>query len=286
MSPDWDDTQSEQRLRRKKTVPKGRRKIADLAAGDDGEVADATIRNLTERGYITEVVAELKSGKEATAFVARSERGSVLLKIYRDFAARSFKNDAIYREGQVIMDARAQRAMTGRSRKGLEMLQFDWVMREYAHLWELWRAGLNVPEPLAGPQVKSYAETVPAVLMRLIGHEDQPAPRLSDVRLSPEEAQSAWEQSLDGLAGILRLGYAHGDYSTYNLLWHEGQVVMIDFPQLTNRSNPHFETLLRRDVESLINSFRKHDIEAQTEATLNEVRRRARGPGPEPREVE
>ncbi len=277
------DTVPERRGKVKKKKLLGRRKLEDLVAEDPDQIADDTIRRLTDLGHITGIVAELKSGKEATAYVARGPHGSVLVKLYRELEARSFKNDAIYREGQWIGDVRAERAMQGRSRRGLEMLQGMWVSAEYAHLWALWHAGLSVPEPLVGPHVKACAETVPAVVMRLIGSEDQPAPRLSDVRLTPEEARSAWNQSVRGLADLLRLGYAHGDYSTYNLLWWENTVIMIDFPQLTTRQNPHFQQLLRRDVQSLVTSFRKHGIQTEPEDTLREVQRLARERGPEPR---
>ena len=287
MSPrtDWADFDApgEQKLRRKRTKPQGRRKVADLVADDADLVADATIRRLLDLGHLTRVIGELKSGKEATAYVAEGPRGTALLKIYRDLQARSFRNDAIYRAGQVILDARARRAMEGRSRKGLAMLEESWVLAEYAHLWRLWEAGLSVPEPLVGPRPIDYSETVPAVLMRLIGTEAAPAPRLSDVRLTPEEARKAWDQSVSGLADLLRLGYAHGDYSTYNLLWWEDTVTIIDFPQLTTRQSPHFRELLRRDAESLSTSFRKHGLHLGAEATLREVQRRALGPGPTPR---
>ena len=286
MSARWlDDELGEQRIRRKRDRPQGRRRIDDLGAPNEEDIADETVRRLVGRGLISEVVAELKSGKEATAYVARSPHGTALLKIYRDLDARSFKNDAVYREGEVILDQRAKRAMQARSRTGLQMLQQGWVMAEYAHLWELWRAGLNVPEPLAGPRPDDYAETVPAVLMRLIGTEDEVAPRLSDAALTPQQAASAWEQSITGLSQLLKLGYVHGDYSTYNLLWWENTVIIIDFPQLTTRQNPHFQELLRRDAHSLATSFRKHGVQVDGEATLREAQRLARGKGPEPRIV-
>lgn len=175
--------------------------------------------------------------------------------------------------------------MQGRSRKGLEMLQAGWVTAEYAHLWHLWGAGLSVPEPLVGPSPYDYAQTTPAVLMRLIGTEDAPAPRLSDAALTPDEARSAWDQAVRGMADLLRLGYAHGDYSTYNLLWWENTVTIIDFPQLTTRTNPHFRDLLARDAQSLATSFRRHGVQESGDATLREVQRRAQGPAPEPRLV-
>lgn len=282
---DGADVTPERRSKPKKKKLLGRRKLDDLTAADPESIADDTIRRLIDSGHITEIVAELKSGKEATAYVARGPRGPVLVKLYRELEARSFKNDAVYREGQVVLDERAARAMTGRSRKGLEMLQGMWVSAEYAHLWTLWRAGLNVPEPLVGPLPFDYDATVPAVLMRLVGTEDSVAPRLSDARLTPAEAQSAWQQSVQGLADLLRLGYAHGDYSTYNLLWWENTVIMIDFPQLTTRQNPNFSELLRRDAQSLATSFRKHGLQTDGETTLREVQRLARGKGPEPRIV-
>ncbi|GHF40040.1 RIO kinase 1 [Deinococcus metalli] len=286
MSARWTgDEPGEQRLRRKRDRPQGRRRIDDLAAQNEEDIADDTVRRLVSRGLIDEVVAELKSGKEATAYVARSVHGSVLLKIYRDLDARSFKNDRVYREGQVILDQRAKRAMESRSRAGLQMLQHGWVMAEYAHLWTLWRAGLNVPEPLAGPRPDDYAETVPAVLMRLVGTEDHPAPRVSDAPLTPHDAAGAWEQSVSGLAHLLRLGFVHGDYSTYNLLWWENTVTIIDFPQLVTRQNPNFRDLLTRDVHSLVTSFRKHGLHAEPDAVLRDVQRRSQGPAPEPRLV-
>ncbi|MFT2721449.1 RIO1 family regulatory kinase/ATPase [Deinococcus sp. A31D244] len=282
MDDAWADTPPPPR-RREKNRPVGRRHLADLTTSEPGDAQDDVIRRLTDRGYITEVVAELKSGKEATAYVARGPRGSVLVKLYCDLQARSFQNDQVYREGQVILDARAAKAMQKRTRKGLEMLQQDWVLSEYAHLWTLWKAGLNVPEPLAGPHPTAYAETVPAVVMRLIGTEDHVAPRLSDAALSPAQAQSAWNQSVTGLADLLRLGYAHGDYSTYNLLWSEDTVTIIDFPQLATRQNPNFQNLLARDAQSLATSFRKHGIHTDGTHVLRDVQRRALGPAPEPR---
>ncbi|WP_104991517.1 RIO1 family regulatory kinase/ATPase [Deinococcus sp. NW-56] len=278
-----DDAPGEERFRRQRRAPQGRRRIAALTAEGEDTPEDDVIARLKALGHVTEVLAELKSGKEATAYVARGPRGTLLLKLYRDLQARSFQRDEVYRAGVYIPDARAAKAMAGRSRKGLEMLHQGWVCAEYAHLWHLWEAGLSVPEPLVGPSPFDYSATAPAVLMRLIGEEDQPAPRLSEASLTPEEARSAWDQAVSGMAHMLRLGYAHGDYSTYNLLWWENTVTIIDFPQLTTRTNPNFRDLLARDAQSLATSFRRHGVQESGEATLREVQRRALGPGPAPR---
>ncbi|MFC4456480.1 RIO1 family regulatory kinase/ATPase [Deinococcus sonorensis] len=272
-------------IRRARHRPQGRRRLRDLNpdADDTGAEPDPALLHLKELGHISEVLGELKSGKEATVYLATGPRGLIALKLYRDLQARSFKNDAVYRAGRYIGDARIEKAIAQRSQRGLQAQQGMWTASEYAMLWRLWNAGLNVPEPLVGPHPVDYAQTSPAVLMRFIGTEDEPAPRLSEAVLRPAEAQQAWRGALDGMAGLLRLGLVHGDYSTYNLLWWEDHVMIIDFPQVSDRTNPNFQRLLERDADSLTRSFARHGIHQSAEATLREVQRLARQAGPEPR---
>lgn len=275
-----------QRMEQKKHKVQGRRRQRDLVlpGADVADTdADPVLLNLYKLGHISELLGELKSGKEATVYLARGERGLIALKIYRDLEARSFKNDGLYTAGRAVGDERMARAIKNRTAAGVKAQQALWTGAEYRMLWRLWQAGLNVPEPLVGPGVKACAATAPAVLMRFIGDEDEAAPRLSEVVLSPEEAQVAWNGALDGMAGLLRLGLVHGDYSTYNLLWWEEHVMMIDFPQVSDRENPNFQKLLERDAESLSKSFLRHGIRESGEATLREVQKRAAKTGPEPR---
>ncbi|ADV68494.1 RIO1 family regulatory kinase/ATPase [Deinococcus maricopensis] len=249
---------------------------------DDASV-DPSIANLQARGYVTELLGELKSGKEATVYLGRGPGGLVAVKRYRDLQARSFKNDGIYRAGRYIGDARIEKAIQQRSVRGLEAQQGMWVMGEWGMLWHLWASGVNVPEPMIGPDPTAYAEAGSCVVMRFIGNEDAPAPRLSEAHLTPDQARDAWNQSLDGLADLLRLGLVHGDYSTYNLLWWENTVIIIDFPQTSDRSNPNFAQLLARDAASLAQSFARHGIRATPNDTLREVQKRARTGEAKPR---
>ena len=273
------DADAEQKLSRKRRKPQGKRKLAELSA--DADAKDPVLEQLEYLGLISDVLAEIKSGKEATVYLAESavlkeNGGLIALKIYRDVAARSFKNTGEYGVGLARSSNAVAKAIDKRGSKGAAALQDLWVASEYMVLWQLWQAGLNVPEPLIGPDPFDYVQTSPAVLMRFIGTEDAPAPRLSDLRLSPEDAQSAWQQSLEGMARLLKLGLVHGDYSTYNLLWWEGSVMMIDFPQVSDQTNPNFQSLLRRDAESLTQSFRRLGIRQDADQTLRDVQRLAR----------
>src|SRR2546430_17425234 len=67
------------------------------------------------QGLITNVLYEVKSGKEATVYCceAHPSTGVELLaaKFYRARQHRNFKNDSVYQEGRAILDKRVRRAV-------------------------------------------------------------------------------------------------------------------------------------------------------------------------------
>ncbi len=234
---------------------------------------DPDLERLRLQGHVDELVGQVKGGKEATVYLMR--RGDELLaaKVYADLESRSFRNDARYWSGVHIADKRVERAMRKHSRTGRAAQHGIWVMREYINLWRLHEAGVRVPRPAIGPSAKECAEAGSVVLMEFIGEGDQPAPRLSDVKLDGAEAQAALEQSVQILLALARMGLVHGDLSTYNLLWHEGQVVLIDVPQVIDvrSAQREAEELLARDVDSLLTSFRRHRVELPAEELLSQA---------------
>lgn len=262
--------------------PKGRRSVHELYREPEPgsslpTFSDPELQTLFERNYLSRILGELKSGKEATVYLAENHDGLVAAKIYRDQAVRSFKNDQPYRQGRFIGDARTEKAIRQRSKRGLGAQQALWIAHEYQQLWELYQAGLPVPKPLVGPGPDDIGMAGRVVLMSFIGDEHGAAPRLSDLRLNLAEAQAAWRQSVALLARLLALGKVHGDFSAYNLLWWRGEAVLIDFPQVVSlKENPQAGSLLERDVRSLCSSFRRHGIDADPEAVLLELRRHSR----------
>ena len=220
------------------------------------------------RGYLDEVIGELKSGKEATVYLGRTRVGLAAVKVYRDLTVRSFKNDARYRAGRYIGDARMEKAIAQRSAAGRRAQGRLWAAHEYAMLWRLWAAGIPVPEPLVGPDPSDIGAAGEVVLMRFVGDDDGPAPRLSDVRLAGDDADAAFAQALRALAAMWRQGIVHGDYSTYNLLWWRGQVVVIDLPQAVEADHGEAMELLARDAASLCRTFRSHGVHEAPERVV------------------
>jgi len=190
----------------------------------------------------------------------------VAVKIYTDLRVRSFKHDQAYRNGRFIGDARIQKAIEQGSQKGLDAHQILWVQEEFRQMQHLDEHGVRVP--------KAIAVSGNALVMEFIGDEDgNPAPRISDVKMDKAEADEAFRQSVQNLRLIVRSGRVHGDYSTFNILWHNGDAVVIDFPQVIEfKNNPNAKGFLERDVHSLCKSFRKHGVIADEFKVFREIR--------------
>jgi len=128
--------------------------------------------------------------------------------------------------------------------------------------------GVRVPGPLAVNGL--------TLIMEFIGDEDgNPAPRISDLILEKAEAEEAFRQSVQNLKRIVASGRVHGDYSTFNILWHQDEAVVIDFPQVMDiNRNPNASAFLERDVRSLCKSFAKQGVHTDEHQVLREVRSR------------
>lgn len=265
--------------KRDRRAPKLKRRRRDLLWDDSRppttsttEFADVDMQTLYDRGYFDSFVGELKGGKEATVFLVGRGTERLAAKVYSDIEARTFRNDAAYWSGFYIADARLRKAMQRHSAEGKRAQQGIWVAREYHYLWRLYRAGLPVPRPAVGPEASAIAEAGSVVLMEFLGDGDVPAPRLSDARLPAEKAGEAFAQACELLRRLTRLGLVHGDFSTYNLLWHDGRVWLIDVPQTVELTvGREALALLERDVRSLSTSFRRHGVEADAGSLLREL---------------
>lgn len=259
------------RRKRDRRKPSAKRRAADLVlteadretADTETEFADADMQRLYARGYFDRLIGQVKGGKEATVYLVGLEDELFAAKVYADMDARSFRDDSAYWAGITITDVRIAKAMKHRTRAGQAARAAFWVGREYMYLWHLHRAGLPVPRPAVGPEATAISSAGAVVLMEFIGEGDVPAPRLSDVRLTAAEARSAYAQSVSILVRLTELGLVHGDFSTYNLLWHGGKVVLIDVPQMLElRNGRTAHELLARDVASLVTSFRRLRVNA------------------------
>ena len=130
----------------------------------------------------------------------------------------------------------------------------------------LYGHGVHVPKAIAINGI--------SLIMEFIGDENgNPAPRISDLKMEKDEAEEAFRQSVRNLRLIVKSGRVHGDYSTYNILWHNEQAIVIDFPQvMESKNNPNANAFLERDIHSLCKSFMKQGVKADEVNVLREIR--------------
>jgi RIO kinase 1 len=204
---------------------------------------------LIHDGLIDEVIAQLKSGKEATVYLVRSSGALRCAKVYKDANHRSFKQAATYREGRKVKNSRLARAMEKGSRFGRQEMEDAWQNAEVSALYRLADAGVRVPKP--------HGCFDGVLLMDMVADANgQPAPRLSEVSFNADEARLAHQQLIREVVRMLCAGLVHGDLSEYNILVDEKGPVIIDLPQAVDAAgNNHAQTMLERDVENLANFF-------------------------------
>ncbi len=224
---------------------------------DQGGSIGASERGSDALGLISEVLGVVKSGKEATVYLCETPAGGlVAAKVYRSRKVRQFANAAAYGEGRMRGVARRDAlAMTKKSRVGQELSFVRWVSEEFATLQVLHAAGVAVPAPIA------MSDSV--IVMEYVGDEDGPAAPLAQARLDGGEAQRVFAVLMRNVEMMLACDRVHGDLSAYNVLYREGEMRIIDFPQAVDaRFNTNALSLLERDIENLCGHFGRLGVRA------------------------
>jgi RIO kinase 1 len=213
-----------------------------------------------EHKWITDVLRRLKGGKEASVYLCRSgpaiEAPLVAAKVYRPRSLRNLKNDGEYRTGRVDLDADGRaivkdgdlHAMEKRTNYGEELRHQSWIAYEFQTLEMLQQVGADVPKP--------YAMEKNAILMDYIGDIDTAAPTLNTVTLDRDEVKPLYERTIQDVNLLLSNQRIHGDLSAYNILYWDGGITLIDFPQVVQpESNPAAWTIFLRDVTRICQYF-------------------------------
>ena len=225
---------------------------------------------------ISDVLRLVKGGKEANVYLcqAHPRTGHDLLaaKLYRPRMLRHLKNNALYIEGRFLRDeqgklllgSREARAMASKTRFGQQLDLAAWIVHEYEIQSQLYEAGGDVPRPVA------FGGNT--ILMEYLGGPVLPAPLLEEVTLMPKEAQPLFERLLYNVELMLTHHLVHADLSAYNVLYWEGAVTIIDFPQVVDaRTNPNAFALLKRDVQRVCDYFAGYGVEADAQGLAGDL---------------
>ncbi len=258
------------------------------ATSEERAYIEDNLRPFFDAKVIVDVTRRVKGGKEANVYCCAAHPATgldlVAAKLYRPRQFRSLKNDSQYRQGRALLDAhgnaidprdwRLMKAVAGKSRKGLQTQQTSWLEYEYQMLQRLHAAGADVPRP-----VRHGGHTL---LMEYIGDESMPAPTLIDVALGQAEAARLFERLIHNIGLLLAAGWVHGDLSAYNVLYWDGEITLIDFPQVVDvQANPDARAIFGRDVERVCGYFARYGVRGDARALARDLWRRHHTPQPE-----
>ena len=211
-----------------------------------------SIYKLMKKGIIDTIEWPIARGKEAHVFRGEGENGPIAVKIFHTSNA-VFKNLMQYIEG----DPRFE----GLKRKHRDLVT-TWVRKEHRNLIRMSREGLRVPEPLG------VFKNV--LVMEYIGDEDSPSPKLREIEIgNPEEAYNILLHFLAVCWQRARL--VHGDFSPYNILWHENSPLVIDVGQAVSIQHPKAQEFLVRDIDRLVSWGKSQGLEVSTAAALYDI---------------
>lgn len=224
-----------------------------------------TLGYFFEQQWISDVLSKVKVGKEASVYLCRSgeqvQAPLLAVKVYRPKMLRSLKNNHVYRLGRAVLDESGHevvdmgmlKALHNRTTYGEQIHLQSWISYELQTIKTLFEAGADVPQP--------YEMGENAILMEYIGDESSAAPTLNTVRLSLQEVEPLYQRCVRNIEIMLTNDIVHGDLSAYNLLYHAGNITMIDFPQVISASShPDAWQIFSRDVTRVCEYFMQQGL--------------------------
>ncbi|ERE78553.1 serine/threonine-protein kinase RIO1 [Cricetulus griseus] len=205
---------------------------------------------------IAEIHGCISTGKEANVYYATTASGeSRAIKIYKT-SILVFKD----RDKYVTGEFRFRRGYCkGNPRKMVK----TWAEKEMRNLSRLRTANIPCPKPI---RLKSHV-----LLMGFIGKDDMPAPLLKNVQLSESKARELYLQVIQYMRSMYQdARLVHADLSEFNMLYHGGDVYIIDVSQSVEHDHPHALEFLRKDCANVNDFFFKHAVAVMTVRELFE----------------
>ena len=224
-------------------------KDADQFKVEQSVFDDATfgaLYKLVADGHNEAFGGPVSTGKEANVYEALGANDTeVAVKIFR-INASAFHQMREYLEG----DPRFEGIGTD---KGKVVLA--WVRKEFANLERARQAGVRVPRPIAVERN--------VLVMELVGLVEDRARRLAEVTV--ENPQTAYEVVREYMRRLHTAGLIHGDLSEYNMIIHDGELVIIDLGQAVTVHHPNAVEFLQRDCRNVASFFSRQGVDVESD---------------------
>ncbi|MFC5971410.1 serine/threonine-protein kinase Rio1 [Halomarina salina] len=216
------------------------------------EATYAAIYKLVQDGHIDAFGGPISTGKEAAVYNALGPDGTVAVKVYA-ISASDFKQMRDYLDGDPRFEG------IGNDKRKVVMA---WVRKEFANLKRAKEAGVRVPDPIAVERN--------VLVMEFVGSEaGDRGRRLAEVEV--ENPETAYEVVREYTRRLYDAGLVHGDLSEYNIVVHDGELVVIDLGQAVTVHHPNSRDFLERDCRNVANFFARQGVDTSGEQLLDYV---------------
>ena len=215
---------------------------------DDLNVQDAVfdkrtlmdLYSLASKGVIDALGGSICTGKEANIFRALVGSRELALKIYRISTSNfNVMQDYLHGDPRFGSVKGTKRAIVA-----------AWTRKEYRNLMRAEEVGVRVPHPI------TMKENI--LVMDLIGKGDDVAPPLKDVGLDSAEAEQIYQKIVEYISLLCnQAGLVHADLSEFNILYDNGEPVIIDMGQSVTLDHPMARKFMERDVSNIVHYFQK-----------------------------
>lgn len=198
------------------------------------------------QGIIAEINGCISTGKEANVYHAISKTGiEFAIKIYKT-SILQFKDRDKYVTGEF-------RFRHGYCRHNPRKMVRTWAEKELRNLIRLHQAGVSAPKPIL---LRSHV-----LLMEFIGTNGWPSPKLKDVVLTASKPRKLYRECVEIMWKLYnKCKLVHADLSEYNMLYHDGSIVIIDVSQSVEHDHPMALEFLRKDCTNITEFFKKNDV--------------------------
>jgi RIO kinase 2 len=190
------------------------------------------INALLKAGIIEAFGKTLGVGKEADVYDALSPTGTRIAVKFHRLGRISFRQ------------TRRKRGYTKEHASWLFQSHFA-AEKEFQALRLVYKHGVSVPEPLSQNRHVIAMGMIDGAELSKYKKIQKPTPILKEILKNVRKA-------------YLKAHVIHSDLSEYNIILKpDGHVLIIDWPQFVLANHPNSETLLERDIQNILSSFRR-----------------------------
>lgn len=179
----------------------------------------------------------------------------------KEYAIKIFKTSILVFKDRDKYVSGEYRFRNGYCKSNPRKMVKTWAEKEMRNLKRLYAHNIASPLPYL---LKSHI-----LIMDFIGSNGWCAPRLKDASLTSEQLRECYERICVDMRRMFHdCNLVHGDLSEYNLLYHNGQAMIIDVSQSVEQSHPFASDFLRKDVSNVTDFFAKKGVTVLSKMNL------------------